>query len=228
MHVPSSDNSHSGVKLAGTEIRALHKSLVALNHAACFIVAVSVSGLDVDISMLTPHHPRDLIATPDRMGATLRLAHSPQPITSDRELPSLFCAHACVWLVTLCPPVPRPTHLLQRAEEFNGCGPAEECLFCAHACSGAHELITFVCTCMQWLRALLITVGVAQIPMVQSEQQGFSLHQAITMWLWTVLITWVLLTLVAWLLDRKVRGSYCMCTWHTSGHTSGHTRWSRC
>ena len=51
MHVPSSDNSHSGVKLAGTEIRALHKSLVALNHAACFIVAVSVSGLDVDTSM---------------------------------------------------------------------------------------------------------------------------------------------------------------------------------
>lgn len=57
---------------------------------------------------------------------------------------------------------------------------------------------------MQWLRALLITVGVAQIPMMQSEQQGFSLHQAITMWLWTVLLTWVLLTLVAWLLDRKV------------------------
>ena len=76
-------------------------------------------------------------------------------------------------------------------------------------------LITLLCTCMQWLRALLITVGVAQIPLVQSEQQGFSLHQAITMWLWTVLLTWVLLTLVAWLLDRKVRGSHCL---HARSH----------
>ena len=74
-------------------------------------------------------------------------------------------------------------------------------------------LITLLCTCMQWLRALLITVGVAQIPMVQSEQQGFSLHQAITMWLWTVLLTWVLLTLVAWLLDRKVSGANCLRAW---------------
>ncbi|GAX75334.1 hypothetical protein CEUSTIGMA_g2779.t1 [Chlamydomonas eustigma] len=57
---------------------------------------------------------------------------------------------------------------------------------------------------VSWLRALLITVGVAKIPLMDTVEAGFSFKQAVAMILWTVLLTWFLLYVVNWLLDVKV------------------------
>ena len=57
----------------------------------------------------------------------------------------------------------------------------------------------------QWLRAMLITVGVGQIPMTQSETKSLSPVAAVFLTLWTIFLTWALMKVVLYMLDLKVQ-----------------------
>ena len=51
---------------------------------------------------------------------------------------------------------------------------------------------------------MLITVGVGQIPMSQSETKSLSAVAAVFLTLWTMFLTWALMKVVLYMLDLKV------------------------